>query len=468
MSASVERSGKGMKLHTKILLGLIVGAVLGMLARALLGSDSAAVTATNTYVAGPIGQIFLNLLFMIVMPLVFASISLGVAGLGDLKRVGRIGAKTLVFFFATMALSATIGLTMVALLRPGTRVTPEVRTELLQTYAGDASSKVQASQTNRFGVQTVVNIVTRNPVRSAAETDMLGVIFFGIMFGIALTMIAAERARPMIAFLGALNDIVIKIVEIAMKLAPYGVAGLIFGVTSRFGAVLLKPLTVYITVVLVGLALHLVVNFSLILRFLVGVNPLTFFSRIKAPIVTAFSTSSSSGTLPTSIATAEQNLRIPQQIAGFVLPLGATMNMNGTSLFEGVTVIFLAQVFGTSLSLGEQIVVMLMAVITALGAAGVPGGSIPLLVGMLAMFGVPPEGIAIILGIDRILDMSRTTVNVTGDLVAAAFIARTEGVWDASMIPPAGVEAGAGPLDESPGWPPPDREVASRAAAGKY
>jgi DAACS family dicarboxylate/amino acid:cation (Na+ or H+) symporter len=248
-----------------------------------------------------------------------------------------------------------------------------------------------------------------------------------------------------------------------MKLAPYGVAGLIFGVTSRFGWALLKPLGIYVTVVLVGLLLHTAISFPLILRLLVGVSPLTFFSRIKAPMVTAFSTSSSNGTLPTSIATAEQNLGIPPKIAGFVLPLGATMNMNGTSLFEGVTVIFLAQAFGVDLSLGQQAVVMLMAVITALGAAGVPGGSLPLLVGILAMFGVPAEGIAIILGVDRILDMSRTTVNVTGDLVASAYIAKSEGVWDASMIPAAGVEAGAGHLDESPGWPAPDTPATAAA-----
>ena len=455
MADSIGHAGKGMKLHTKILLGLLVGALAGILARFAFGSTHPVVVGINTYVAGPVGQIFLNLLFMIVVPLVFASISLGVAGLGDLRRVGRIGGKTLAFFFATMVLSATVGLLLVAALRPGTRITPETRTELLATYAGDASSKVQAAQSSTFGIQTLVGIVTRNPIRSAVDIDLLGIIFFGIMFGVALTMLTRERAAPMIGVLEALNDIVIKIVEIAMKLAPYGVAGLIFGVTSRFGFALLKPLAVYVTVVLVGLAIHMIVNFSLILRFLVGMSPSLFFSRIRAPIVTAFSTSSSSATLPTSIATVERNLAIPPKVAGFVLPLGATMNMNGTSLFEGVTVIFLAQVFGTALSLGQQVVVMLMAVVTALGAAGVPGGSIPLLVGILAMFGVPAEGIAVILGVDRILDMARTTVNVTGDMVAAAYIAKSEGEWTPAMIPPPGFEAGAGTLDESPGWPKP-------------
>ena len=290
------------------------------------------------------------------------------------------------------------------------------------------------------------------------------ILAVSLVFGAAITLITQERARTMMGFLEALNEIVLKIVDMAMKLAPYGVAGLIFGVTSRFGFSLLIPLSVYVTVVILALLTHAVVNYSWILRLIVGISPLTFFSRIRAPIITAFSTSSSSGTLPTSIATAERSLGIPPKIAGFVLPLGATMNMNGTSLFEGVTVIFLAQVFGIDLTIGQQAVVMAMCVITAVGAAGVPGGSLPLLVGILAMFGVPGEGIALILGVDRILDMARTTVNVTGDLVGTAFIARVEGTWDGSMIPAAELTPGAGSLDESPDWPPPEGlDVGKRA-----
>ena len=442
-----------MKLHTKILLGLVLGAAVGVLFNFFVGSDHALTLWLNKYLAGPVGAIFLNLLFMIVIPLVFASIALGVAGLGDLRRVGRVGGKTIFYFLCTTVLSVTVGLILVQLVRPGSRITPEVRQELLATYAGDASTRVEVPQATSFGVQTVVNIVTRNPVKSAVDLDLLGIIFFGLMFGAAITMIAQDRARTMISFLEALNDIVLKIVEIAMKLAPYGVAGLIFGVTSRFGFALLKPLSIYIAVVIGALLIHVLVNFSVIIRVLVGMSPLQFFSRVKAPIVTAFSTSSSSGTLPTSIATAEQNLGIPPKIAGFVLPLGATMNMNGTSLFEGITVIFLAQVFGIALTLPQQIIVVSMCVVTAIGAAGVPGGSIPLLIGILAMFGVPAEGIAIILGVDRILDMSRTTVNVLGDIVGTTFIAKNEGEWSPAMLPPSGVEAGAGKIDESPGFP---------------
>ena len=452
MAESIGNTGKGMKLHTKILLGLLMGAVLGITANRTLGGSHAVVEWVNRYLAGPVGQIFLRMLFMIVIPLVFASISLGVAGLGDLRRVGRVGAKAIGYFLVSTALAATLGLIVVSLVRPGEQLDPAVRQELLQTYATDAASRVQAAQTSKFGVETLVNIVTRNPVKSAADLDMLGIIFFGIVFGAALTLIKEERAKPMIGFLQALNDVVIKIVEIAMRLAPYGVAALIFGVTSRFGFNLLKPLAAYVIAVLGALMLHLFVNLSAIVRFLIGMSPRRFFSRIRAALVTAFSTSSSSATLPTALATAEQNLGIPQQIAGFVLPLGATMNMNGTALFEGMTVIFLCQVFGIHLGLGQMVVVVVLAVLTAVGAAGVPGGSIPLLVGILTMFGVPAEGIAIILGVDRILDMTRTMVNVAGDLVAAAFVARSERLWKPSDLPAVEGLDLAG-RDESPSLP---------------
>jgi DAACS family dicarboxylate/amino acid:cation (Na+ or H+) symporter len=458
MAESIGNTGKGMKLHTKILLGLLVGAIIGIGANQMLGGDHAAVAWVNKYLAGPVGQIFLRMLFMIVIPLVFASISLGVAGLGDLGKAGRVGGKAVAYFFLSTALSATLGLIIVGAVRPGEGLDPAIREGLLQQYATDASSRVQAAATSTFGIGTLVNIVTRNPVKSAVDLDLLGIIFFALMFGAALTQIPAERARPMLGFLEALNDIVIKIVGFAMRLAPYGVAGLIFGVTSVFGFHLLKPLASYVMVVIGALLIHAVVNLSVIQRVLIGISPLLFFKRIRNALVTAFSTSSSSGTLPTALAVAEQNLGIPPQIAGFVLPLGSTMCMNGTALFEGITVIFLCQVFGVDLSFGQMIVVMLMAVITAIGAAGVPGGSIPLLVGILTMFGVPGEGIAIVLGVDRILDMSRTTVNVWGDLTATAFVAKSEGVWNASMVP-AVERMDTAARDESPGWPPPPAKV---------
>jgi DAACS family dicarboxylate/amino acid:cation (Na+ or H+) symporter len=455
MAEPIAHSGKGMKLHTKILLGLVVGAILGIAANQLLGGDHDTVAFANKYIAGPVGQIFLRLLFMIVIPLVFASIALGVAGLGDLRRVGRVGGKAVAYFLASTALAATLGLIAVSVIRPGEQIDRVTADELRTEFAGDASSRVEAAASTDFGVNTVVNMFTRNPVKSAADLDLLGIITFSLIFGAALTLIAAERARPMLSFLEALQDVVIKIVEMAMRLAPYGVTALIFGVTSRFGFHLLKPLGAYVLVVIGALLVHVLVNISLILRLLVGVNPFTFYRRIRAALVTAFSTSSSSATLPTALSVAERNLGIPPSIAGFVLPLGSTMCMNGTALFEGITVIFLAQVFGVNLSLGQMIVVMIMAVLTAVGAAGVPGGSIPLLVTILVMFGIPAEGIAIILGVDRILDMSRTTVNVCGDLSATAFVARSERVWNASMIPADENMVIPRVLDDSPGWPQP-------------
>jgi len=389
------------------------------------------------------------------VPLVVASIALGVAGLGDLRRVGRVGGKAIAYFLITTAIAATLGLIGVNIVRPGLQLDTGVRQQLLDTYATDASSKVEAAATSNFGIETLVNFVPRNPVKAMVDLDLLALIFFAFIFGAALTMIATERATPVVRFLEGVNDVVIKIVEFAMRLAPYGVTALIFGVTSRFGFDLLQPLASYVVLVLAALVLHGVGVNSLILRTLMGLSPRLFFSRIRSSIITAFSTSSSSATLPTNLAVIEKNIGVPPSIAGFVLPIGSTMCMNGTAMFEGITVLFLAQVFGIDLSLGQQVVVMIMAVLTAVGAAGVPGGSIPLLVGILAMFGIPPEGIAIVLGVDRLLDMSRTTVNVIGDLCATTWVAKSEGVWSPAAIPVASATLEAtGGRDDSPGNQP--------------
>jgi DAACS family dicarboxylate/amino acid:cation (Na+ or H+) symporter len=414
-----------MKLHTKILLGLALGAGAGVSANQFL-PDAAWVAWFADNIANPVGQVFLRMLLMIVLPLVFASIALGVANMGDLRSVGRVGGKTIGYFLMSTAISAVIGLTLVNTVRPGAGMPPEMRQELFQTYQGEAAG-LQAKSEVGFGINTFVDMVPRNPVEAAANMDMLGVIFFALMFGAALTLIAKERADPMIKFLDALGEVVIKIIDFAMKLAPYGVFGLIFVVTSRFGWHLLGQLGKYVLVVLVGLTIHAVITLSILVRTMGRMSPLKFWKAARPVIVTAFSTSSSAATLPTNIQVAEQDLDIPSKIAGFVLPLGATMNMNGTSLYEGVTVLFLAQVFGVHLGLGQQIVVVFLSVIMAVGAAGVPGGSLPLIMVVLASVGVPPEGIAIILGVDRILDMSRTVLNTTGDLSATVYVARSEG-----------------------------------------
>jgi DAACS family dicarboxylate/amino acid:cation (Na+ or H+) symporter len=440
MSESIGSSGKGLKLHTKILLGLLAGLAVGVTTNLTVGVDHPTIEAINRYVAVPVGQVFLRMLFMVVMPLVFASIALGVAGLGDIRKVGRVGGKAIGYFFVSTALAATLGLIVVNVSRPWERVSPETRVELMERFKGDAASRVEAAATTaKFGPETFVNIVPRNPIDAAARTDMLAVIFFGLMFGAALTLMAEAKARPMISWLEALNEVVIRIIHFAMMLAPFGVAALIFTVSSEFGIDLMRAVLAFVVTVLVALLLHVVITLFSIIRFAIGMSPFKFVARVRAALVTAFSTSSSSGTLPTALEVAERQLGVPRGIAGFVLPIGSTMCMNGTSIFEGITVIFLAEIFGVDLSIPQMAVVMIMAVITAIGAAGVPGGSIPLLVGILTMFGVPGEGIAIVLGVDRILDMSRTTVNVFGDLIATTWVARSEGAWKPSDVPKVGV-----------------------------
>lgn len=408
-----------LKLHNQILLALVLGIGAGVAAH-VLAPDAEWTRFLATKVLNPIGQVFLRWMKMTVVPLVFASIALGVAGLGASKSLGRLGGLTLGYFAGSTALAAVLGLFLVNAVRPGERLDEATRSELVEQYRSKAPPAKEIS-TDWF-----VAIVPDNPVKAAAEMDLLALIFFALLFGWGLTRLSEERARPLVQLLEGLGDLVTRLIDLGMRLAPFGVFALISVKTWEFGWSLLVPLGLYAVVVLVGLFLHGAVILSALVRLLGGMSPLRFWSACRASIITGFSTSSSNATLPTNLAVAEQELGIPRRIAGFVLPLGATMNMNGTALYEGVTVLFLAQVFQVDLSLGQQALVVLLSVITAIGAAGVPGGSLPLLVGVLATFGVPGEGIAIILGIDRLLDMSRTVLNVTGDLSAALFIARAE------------------------------------------
>ncbi|MBI5440775.1 MAG: dicarboxylate/amino acid:cation symporter [Deltaproteobacteria bacterium] len=372
-------------LSNRILLGLLLGAVCGIGANLfLVPRVPDAVEAANRWVFVPVGQVFLRMLFMVVIPLVFSSLALGVASLGDLKRLGRVGARTMGFFLSVTAFSVAIGLVL-------------------------------------------VNIVPRNPVDAAAKGDMLGVIFFALLFGIGVTKLAAEKQALWMKLLEGLADVTVVIIGMALKIAPFGVFGLIFSVTSRFGFDILRQLLLFVVTVLLGLTLLILGVYPLYLRFRAGVSPWAFLKKMRPVMITAFSTSSSNATLPTTIEVSERDLGVPPQIAGFVLPLGATMNMNGTALFEGISCVFLAQVFGVHLSLGQQLFVIVLAVLTAIGTAGVPGGSIPLLVLVLTSVGVPAEGIAVIIGVDRLLDMARTVPNVVGDAVCAVYVAKKEG-----------------------------------------
>lgn len=424
----------GLPLHTKILIGLLVGAGGGVLSNLFFHGDPRLAWVTDT-IANPIGQVFLRMLFMVVVPLVFTSVALGVASLGDVRRIGRIGSKTLLYFVFTTAIAAAVGILIVNLTHPGGSLDPAVRTALMAEYASQAGEKVTAAATNQFGINTFVNIVPRNPVTAAAGGDMLGLIFFTLVFGIALTLIPTEASAPVIRVLEGISQAVMVIIGFAMKVAPIGVVGLLFSVTAKFGFGVLQSLMLYVLSVLAALAIHQFLIIPLLARTLAGVGPFDFFRRARALMITAFSTSSSNATLPTTIRTAEEEFGVPREVAGFVLPLGATMNMNGTALFEGMTVLFLAQVFGVHLDLMTQVIVVVMAVITAIGVAGVPSGSIPLLVMVLGMVGVPGEGIALILGVDRILDMSRTVPNVTGDLLTSLIITKSEGLPFAPPVP---------------------------------
>ena len=330
-------------------------------------------------------------------------------------------------FLFLSAIATGLGLLVMNTVRPGQSLDPAVRDRLMATYKGQTDEAMGLSG-GILSIDLLVKVVPRNPVKAAAEGDMLAVIFFALMVGVALTTLPQDKAEPMLRFLESLGHVTIAIIELVMKVAPIGVFCLIFSVTARFGFALLLSLFQYVLTVVGSLLFFLFVGYAVILKLLARRSPLEFFKKAEVVMMTAFSTSSSNATLPTTMRVGQEQLGLPREIAGFVLPLGATMNMNGTALFEGATVLFLAQVFGLDLSIGQQLVVVIMSVVTAVGVAGIPGGSIPLLMMVLGMVGVPMEGIAIILGVDRILDMCRTTLNVTGDLVTALIVERFAGL----------------------------------------
>ena len=362
---------------------------------------------------------------MVVIPLILSTLSVGVASLGDLKRLGRIGLVTAGCFLGLTALSTSLGLTVMNTIAPGRSLPEEVKTELMATYKGQADEAMGLGS-RAFNIDLLYSVIPRNPVQAAASGNMLGVIFFAVMLGAAMALLPAEKAAPLQRVLASLGHVTVAIIELVMRVAPVGVFCLIFSVTARFGLHLLVSLSAFVVTVVGSLAFFQFVGYTLVLWLVARHPPLDFFRKARLVMITAFTTSSSNATLPTTMRVAEQKVGIPREISAFVLPLGATMNMNGTALLEGATVLFMAQVFGVNLGLGQQAVVVLMSVVTAIGVAGIPGGSIPLLMMVLAMVGVPAEGIAIVLGVDRLLDMCRTVLNVTGDLVTATIVTRAE------------------------------------------
>lgn len=433
---SAPSSSRGLSLPTKILLGLLLGAAIGVTLNVLYapplgGEKTEAWKTLEAFADGvvkPFGDLFLGLLFMVVVPIVFSSLFLGVAGLGSVQKLGSLGGRTLLWFLVTTTAAVLLGIFLVTVIAPGKAVSPEVRELIQQQYLGDAQARIQQSTQAKGWIQMLVDIVPRNVVGAAADNGkVLGLIFFALILGAAAIRLPAERTRVLRELLEGIYELCTRVLGWVMNLAPYGVACLIFHATAKLGIDVMKLVGLYFVTAMGGLVFFQLVVITLLAKVFAGLSPGRFYRGVRTLVVTAFSTSSSNATMPTTIRTATDEFGVPKEIAGFVMPLGATMNMNGTALFEGVSILFLAQVSGQDLSFAQQAMVVGMAVLTAIGAAGVPGGSLPLLAVVLTQIQVPPELLALILGVDRLVDMTRTIPNVTSDLVCSLWLARREG-----------------------------------------
>ncbi|MCB9315111.1 MAG: dicarboxylate/amino acid:cation symporter [Lewinellaceae bacterium] len=416
--------------HWQIILGLVAGLVYGIVAA--LNSWSAFTTDWIT----PFGVIFINLLKLIAVPLVLGSLITGVASLADIRKLGRIGGKTLGIYIGTTALAIAIGLLLANIFQPGKAVPAEVRDGLMATYSENASARLEAAQnvSERGPLQLLVDMVPDNIFGSASDNrNMLQIVFFAIFFGIGLLQVPEKRAKPVLDFFHGLTDVTIRLVDLIMLMAPLGVFALIADTITKVSdgdltklLDLLSALGVYCLTVIFGLALHTLGVYPLLLRFFSKMNVFKFFKGIGKAQLVAFSTSSSGATLPVTIECCEEKLGVSEEISAFVLPLGATINMDGTALYQGVATVFIAQAVGMDLSLADQLNVLLLAVMASIGTAAVPGAGVIMLIIILESVHVPSAGIALILGVDRILDMLRTVTNVTGDCMVAVSIAASE------------------------------------------
>jgi DAACS family dicarboxylate/amino acid:cation (Na+ or H+) symporter len=406
----------------RMLIGMAVGLGAGMLAHFLFpGAPWVDWAARNLF--APVGQIFLRLLFMLVIPLIISALAVGIAGI-DLAQLGRLGLRTLAYAVGVSFVAAVIGLTLVNLIQPG--ASPQAQALLAEPVPGAAEPVPGAAASQPSAVELIVAMVPDNPIKAAAAGDMIGVIVFALIFGVAIAVTRTAGAEHLRTFMQGLYDVMMTCIEGVLKLAPIGVGALLFVMSVRLGTGLFRPLAAYVGTVLLGLSIHMFVVYSLLVKVVGKTSPWVFFRDVRVAMLTAFSTASSSATLPTALRVAETELRLPTAISRFVLTVGSTMNQNGTALYEGITVLFLAQLAGVPLSLGQQGVVMVVCVLAGIGTAGVPGGSLPVIAMILGMLGVPPEGLGLILGVDRLLDMCRTTLNVTGDLAVAVAIAGGE------------------------------------------
>ena len=402
-----------------MVVGLVLGAALGLLSsRFLAGTEL--LDGVVRYGTEPVGRIFLRLLFMLVIPLLVSAIVLGIASI-DFKQLGRLGLRLLGYTVVVSGVAVGLGVTLVALIGPGRGV------DRAALVAAQGNSNIAAAETSlsMSPVELIVGMVPDNPLRAAASGDMLALIVFSILFGIGLLATKTEAALRLQVFFQGLYDVSLTIIGGVLKLAPVGVFALLFTTTARLGLGAIQPILLYVGVVVLGLGLQMFGVYSVILASC-GKNPRRFFSEIREAVATAFATASSNATLPTALRVADEHLRLPKHVSRLVLTAGASMNQNGTALFEGVTVLFLAQAYGVDVSFVQQIVIVVICVLAGIGTAGVPAGSLPVIASILVMVGVPAEGIGLVLGVDRFLDMCRTTLNVVGDLVAAVFVARGE------------------------------------------
>jgi len=393
-----------MKLTAKILIGLVAGIVAGLL---LGGAPEIA-----TKFIAPFGTLFLNLIKMIIVPLVFSSLVIGAASMGDIKKVGRVGGKTIGFYLITTAVAATLGIILANIIVPGKGLI------ILENVS------IEASQAPPL-VDTLLGMIPSNPLQSLVNGNMLQIIVFALFIGISITAIG-PKGKTLFNFFDSFAEVMYKITAFVMNLAPYGVFALIVPVVALNGPSVLLPLGKVIAAVYLGVILHSLIVYSSLVKIFGKMSPLKFFKGISPAATVAFSTASSAGTLPVTIKSAKENLGVSNSIASFVLPLGATINMDGTALYQGVCALFVAQIYGLELSLVQQITIVITATLASIGTAGVPGAGFIMLTMVLTSVGLPLEGSALIAGIDRILDMARTSVNVVGDAAVAVAIAATE------------------------------------------
>ena len=409
------------KLQWRILIGFVTGLVAGLLVYTFAPGAEWVYTIV-TYVTGPIGQVFLRLLFMLVIPLLFSALVVGIAEMGEIRALRNIGFRTLIYTVIVSSIAVAISIACVNILRPGDGVDPAAARELLAQGGEGAASIVEASAESEAGVNQLIAIVPNNIVGAMAGNDILAVMFFALFFGIGLLLVNTPRTGQLKDAIEGIFEVAMRLIGIVIQLAPIAIFCFMFNLSAQFGWELLIKLAAFVGVVLLALGIQMFGVFPALLAFIARKSPFAFFKETREASVMAFSTASSNATLPTALRVADSELRLPPKVARFVLTIGATANQNGTAMFEGVTVLFLAQFFGVDLTLADQMFVMLICILAGIGTAGVPGGSLPVIALILGGVGVPPEGIGLILGVDRFLDMCRTTLNVIGDLVAAQVI----------------------------------------------